>query len=411
MLGNGFSAETIPPFTPYSYGVPGYPYFLFFLVWLTGSYLAVSMIQLLLGAVIPLLGMYLARSIMPQEPKLKSVPIAVGVLLAITPYQILFSFIFFTETVFTLLFGTFLILFFQFLKNQKTSLIVLSGLFLGLATLTKPTVQYVPILVIIFALWQFRNGSFKKLFAQSGYFLLIFIVVISPWLYRNYRTFGVVNLSAQISTNLYGTLLPSILAIEHHTTYVAEQAKLPRTSVDTEGSLFRENDTALKQILSHPVSLVKLSLLSAFTFFTHDGMVTFMQNAGIVINSRLEKPALLLFFNSPSQFLEIVWGYRYSNLMIVFFARLFWFFVVGCFALGLYELLRRRLFHAQSRVEGSSQLFFAVILVFYFMLTTMINGLTVNARFRMPVEPIIFTVACIGFYSYISVKKESYEQS
>ncbi|KKU82110.1 MAG: hypothetical protein UY07_C0003G0011 [Parcubacteria group bacterium GW2011_GWA1_47_8] len=401
ILGNGFSAETTPPFTPYSYGVPGYPYFLFFLLWLTGSYAATSMIQLLLSAAIPLIGMRIARLIVPSDVEFKHAPLAVGILLALAPYQILHSFIFFTETLFTALLGIFLITFLNFLKNPSTRLVVLAGLFLGLATLVKPTVQYVPILVVIFVLWRFCGEWRKKLFAQLGYFLLMFFLVLSPWLYRNYKVFDTVNLSAQVSFNLYVTLLPSVLAIENHSSFTEEQGKLPPVAQD---ALFGAGESTLTKILRHPVALIKLATLSAFTFFTHDGMLTFLQSAGVTPSVYLGQPAIILALSDPLLFAKTMWAYMHTNMVVILFARLFWVAVAFFFGVGLYHLFCRRIF--------TPQMLFAVALVLYFMLTTMINGLTVNARFRMPVEPIIFAVAVIGFTPvYKRIKNFSYGKS
>lgn len=403
VLGNGFSAATTPPFVPYSYGVPLYPYFLFFLLWLTGSYAAVAMIQLLLGAFISLLGMKLARFIVPESTEFKSVPVAVGILLALAPYQILHSFIFFTETVFTLLFGLFLLEFFAFLKTPSTKLAGLSGVFLGLSALTKQTVQYVPVLVIIFVLWRFRGVWRKELFIKLGCFLAMFFIILSPWLYRNYKTFHTASLGSGVSFNVFYTLLPSVLAIDHHSSFKEEQTKLPPN--DPNDPTFKESGKfATSEIVRHPAALVKLSLLSSFTFFTHDGMLTFMQSAGITPSTYLQKPALLLFFSSPAAFARVVWGYLHTNLSVVLFARAFWMGVTLFFGIGLYRLFRGRKYSAAG--------VFSVIIVLYFMLTTLVNGLSVNARFRMPVEPIIFTIACIGFVPvYQRVKKFSYGHS
>lgn len=390
ILGNGFSAETVPPFTPYSYGVPGYPYFLYFLLLLTGgSYAAVALIQLLLSAFIPLLGMYLARLITPAFYEYRHVPFTVGVLLAFAPYQVLHSFIFFTETLFTALFVGFLILFVKYLQTPSVRLALASGFVLGLSTLVKPTVQYVPVLVTAFVLWRFRSEWRRKFFVQIGCFLAIFSLVLSPWIYRNYRTFHVFNLSAQVSFNLYTTLLPSVLAVEHHSTFKEEQGKLPPV---TQGSLFGAGESVPRQILSHPIALMKLAALSAFTFFTHDGMLTFLQSAGVTPNAYLGKPAIFLALSDPIGFAKTIFGYLHTGMAAVLVMRLFWITLTLFFVLGLFHLFRRRFF--------TPGLFFVVILVFYFMLTTMINGLTVNARFRVPVEPIIFTVAMIGLVPF-----------
>jgi 4-amino-4-deoxy-L-arabinose transferase-like glycosyltransferase len=402
ILGNGFSAATVAPFVPYFYGVPAYPYFLYFLLLLTGSYTAVAMIQLLLGATIPLLGMRLARLIVPESPELKRVPIVVGIFLALAPYQILHSFIFFTETVFTVILSFFLIAFLNFLKTPSNRLAALSGVFLGLSALTKQTVQYVPVLVIIFMLWRFRGTWRKDLLVKLGCFLLAFLIVLLPWLYRNYKTFHTVSLGSGVSFNIFYTLLPSVLAIDHHTSFQEEQGKLV---VDPKDTTFTESGKlAQAEIFRHPAALVKLSLLSAFTFFTHDGMLTFMQSSGITPSTYLQKPALLLFFSSPTTFARVVWGYLHTNLAIVLFARVFWIIATFFFGVGLYQLFRRRIF--------SPQILFSVIIVFYFMVTTMVNGLSVNARFRMPAEPIIFTIVCVGFIPiYQHLKKRLYGQS
>lgn len=402
ILGNGFSAATVPPFVPYSYGMPLYPYFLFFLLWLTGSYAAVAMTQLLLGAFIPLLGMRLARLIVPESSEFKHVPIVVGILLALAPYQILHSFIFFTETVFTVLFSFFLIAFLNFLKTPSNRLAALSGVLLGLSALTKQTVQYVPILVIIFMLWRFRGAWQKELLVKLGCFLLTFLIILSSWLYRNYTTFHTVSLGSGVSFNVFYTLLPSVLAIDHNSSFKEEQTKLPPNNPD-DPTFSESGKFAASEILRHPAALAKLSLLSSFTFFTHDGMLTFMQSAGITPSTYLQKPALLLFFSSPTDFARVVWGYLHTNLSVVLFARVFWMAVTLFFVIGLYRIFRRRSYSAE-RV-------FSVIIVFYFMLTTLVNGLSVNARFRMPVEPIIFTVACVGFIPfYQRIKKLSYGQ-
>ncbi len=404
LLGNGFSINPTPPFFEYSYGVPMYPFFLAFLLWATQSYAATAMIQLLLAALTPLIGMHLTRLVLPSHPLFDHAPLVVGILLAIVPYQMLFSFSFYTETLFILVFWIFLILFLNFLKTPSTRLAVWSGLFLGLATLTKPTVQYIVVVAIVFALWHFRNELRRDIMLKLASFSLIFFIVLAPWLYRNYQTFNMINLGSQVPFNLYEVLLPSVLAIENQTSFALEQQKLPLKAADiffdTPESLLGE---ALTEILRHPLALIKLSILNSVTFFTHDGMLTFLQNAGVKQDANLGKPALLLFLSSPVEFAKVVWPYMRTPMAFVFFARLFGIVVTVFFGLGLYKLWHLKLF--------SPRLLFVTIIVLYFMLTTMINGLAVNARFRMPVEPIIFAIAYVGFsFSWERIKKKPTKQ-
>lgn len=387
LLGNGFSTRVTPPFEPYSYGVPGLPYFLYFCLLLTGSYAATSMIQLLLSSVIPFLGMYLARVLLPHSFEYKHVPLAVGVLTALSPFTFLQATFFSSEALFTAMFLIFLILFIKFMGMPSFRLIALSGMFLGFATLVKPNVQYLPVLVIGFTLWRFRGAWQKELLLKLGCFLFAFLLVLSPWLYRNYKTFHMKGLSSQSPMILYTWLLPSVLTIEHHSNIVEEQAKL--LPIPDDPTYGKSGKFAMAEIMRHPIALLNLSLLSAFTFFTHDGMLTLLTYAGVVPSAHIYSPGLLLFFHSPTQFAMVMWGYLHTNLALVLVVRVFWMGMTLCFGLGLYRLFLRRLF--------SVPVVFAVSMVFYFMLTTMIVGLATTSRFRMPVEPIIFTVACVGF--------------
>lgn len=386
--GNGFSQSSSSPFLPYAYGVPVYPFFLAFLLWLTGSYGATAMVQLLLGSLLPLVGMAIVRLITSNE----RAPLFVGFLLALAPYQILFSFIFYTETLFTFIFGLFIIYFLKFLKEPSSKLSIISGFFLGLATLTKATVQYLIIFAIIFSLWTFRKELNKKLFYNLIYFVLVFFIVLSPWLYRNYRTFGAVNLSSQIPCVVSGVLLPSVLAIENGTTFAEEQNKV--NTGDAESNYYYKmwnshSEKAAEEVLRHPIALAKLSLLNAITFFTHDGMLTFLGAMGISSSVPFpNKPMLVILMNSPREFLSILWSFMQTSLVFVLFGRLFWIIVTLLFGIGIYKTWRSGTL--------TPQFIFPVIIVLYFMLTTMIIGLAANARFRMPVESVIFAVSFIG---------------
>mgnify|MGYP001564619587 CR=1 FL=1 len=394
-LGNGFSINPEPPFNPYSYGVPGYPYFLFLLLFITGNYLAVGMIQLILGALIPVMGMYIARLLLPSHNR---IPLFVGLLLALSPYQILFSFIFYTETLFEILFGLFLILFLKFLKEPLMRYAILAGIFLGLSTLTKATVQYVFLIAIVFSLWHFRHEIKKEIFLKLVCFFIVFSAILFPWLYRNYITFNSFSLSTQVPFNIYVGLLPSVLAIENETSFAFEHKKIldanPLNLEDADSLSLSKTyaDKAVGEILKYPVSLVKLSLISFVTFFTHDGILTFLQATGIKPEVYLSKPALVLLVDSPGEFLKTMLPYLKTSMVFVLFARLFWIFLTILFFVGLYNLWRTRSF--------SPELIFSALIVFYFMFTTMINGLSVNARFRMPVEPVIFSVAFVAFSFY-----------
>jgi 4-amino-4-deoxy-L-arabinose transferase-like glycosyltransferase len=386
LVGNGFSGDLNPPFNPQPYRTILYPLFLATLLYISGgSYLFTTIIQILISSAFPLLGMKIARHITRDS----KIPVVTGILLAIVPYQILFSFIFYSEALFSFIFGIFLITFLSFVRNPSMRYAVWSGFLLGLATLIKPTVEYLPFICIAFLLWHFRGFLKKELLLKFFAFALFFILAISPWLYRNYHEFGSVSLSSAQAFNLYTVLVPSVLAIHNGSSFADEQAsRIIKSYGITLANADFYTKSAIAELKKYPLDLMKLSGITVVAFFTHDGMLTFLQNVHVVPQSYLSKPAILLFLTDPLSFSKVVWNYLGTPMLFVFLGRLFWILVSLFFFYGVYGIIRSK--------KLSPEILFLLIIVGYFLLTTLVVGLSVNARFRMPVEPILLAVACVG---------------
>lgn len=63
------------------------------------------------------------------------------------------------------------------------------GLAFGLAALTRPIAAYIPAIVVIVLLVGLRH-RLKAFAARAAAFLCVFVLTLSPWLVRNYVTFG-----------------------------------------------------------------------------------------------------------------------------------------------------------------------------------------------------------------------------
>jgi 4-amino-4-deoxy-L-arabinose transferase-like glycosyltransferase len=84
---------------------------------------------------------------------------------------------------------------------QKRALLYcgLSSLFLGLATLVKPISQY--ILVFYLAYFIMVNRKYlRTAFLYSAVALVVFGLILTPWLFRNYHNFGYFSLSSSAHT-------------------------------------------------------------------------------------------------------------------------------------------------------------------------------------------------------------------
>ncbi|HEY4503492.1 MAG TPA: glycosyltransferase family 39 protein [Candidatus Paceibacterota bacterium] len=406
--GHGFTGATTEPFLPNALRTPLYIYFISGTLLMFGSYWIVLFFQIIIASFIPILGYRIALELLSKEkmalnlsPNL-SLKIAfwTGILLAFEPYLVLFSSIFYTETLFIFLFLIFILIFIKYLNEGSSRALVWSSVFLGLATLTKPTVQYLPIILALLILWNFRKSfSRSKSIIHVVIFAGVFFMTLSPWLYRNYYEFGVVGMTAQPAYNLNVYLVPSVLSLENGTNFNDEVNKFVTVEESSGNKITLANSPeykkrALNILKDHPMGLLKSAAVTFVTFFTHDGMLTVLQHAGYVPDMYIGKPAIFLLLSSPIDFFKTVSKYIASPFVLVLIMRLVWIGITLFFLIGLFQFLKTRKYDAISLL--------ILMIVLYFVSTSVIGGLGVSARYRMPIDPIIFTLFLVGLVYFRS---------
>lgn len=368
---------------------PLWPAMIAFIAFFTG-YWGVFIFEILMASTIPVLGMILTRMLIGEKYEKYT-----GWLMVISPYPILLSFILYSETPFTFFFLISLIFLFKYIDDRKNKFIIFSTIFLSLAVLIKPTVQFFPIIIPIIILFIFRKEINKKLLYQLALYVSIFLLILTPWFYRNHKVFGVWGIGAQPAFNLYVYLVPTVLSIDNHTNFKTEYDRFVKkdnfdeTTINLRTSKFFK-EKALAEIKEHKLALVKSTLITLVTFFTHDGMLTFIQYSGLTITNVIHKPAILLL-SHPIDLVKTIFQYAQSPAILIIIMRLIWILISLLFFFGIYKYIRK---------EGlKSKAMFAIIIVAYFATTTSINGLGVNARFRVPIEVFIFSFAVYGFFA------------
>jgi 4-amino-4-deoxy-L-arabinose transferase-like glycosyltransferase len=127
-----------------------------------------------------------------------------GLFYALDPHLVLYANHLLSETVFV--FCCVVCLFFmaqvmlERRRYRRLSMAAVAGLCLGVATLVRPVSQFLPgVLVLFLALTSDKLVEGLKV---GGVLALTFILVLSPWLLRNYRTFDVLSLSSSGGYNL-----------------------------------------------------------------------------------------------------------------------------------------------------------------------------------------------------------------
>lgn len=384
LAGRGYSGAVQPPYELNSFRTPVMPYFLAGAHTVFGGYGGVILLHILIASVIPLLGIRLAWQMLRN----RRASVAVGIFLALEPFSILFSTFFYSETIFTAIFFASLILFFNYAESRRLRDLLASGVCMGVAMLTKPTIEFLPLFLGALVLYTWR-ADLKRATVHAALFVTACAVVVAPWVYRNYVVTGSPGLSPQAGVQLYTVLWPSVLSMRDGTTFAAEFAKLMESGVSgPNNASVKESAEDLKiaipLLLENPVPLLLVSANTAFSFFTHDGMYDVLRHLKIRPDRGLGAPALFLALTDPGAFVASVAHFLPTPFVLVLIARLFWIALTILFLFGVVRYLMR-----ERRPAGIA----AVIIVFYFMLTTLVIGLAVNARYRLPVNAFVATFA------------------
>ncbi len=391
LSGNGFTGFPNYPFSPNPLRPPLWPYMIAFIVWIFGSYWAVAIVEILIGSLIPVLGFIITKKIFKNS----KIALGTGILMALEPYSVLLSSLLYSETIFTFLFLIFVYFLIRYFENQTDRNLIWMVVFMSLATLAKVTIQYIPIVLASVIAFVSYKESKKIKWKDIIIVLGIFLLFIWPWLYRNYIEFGKVGMSAQPAFNLYVYLVPTVLSIDNQTSFADEHKKFVKRGNFDENNINLANGEYYTKIatailLDHKFALIKSGMTTLVTFFTHDGLVTILQNAHITLLGS-GKPALSMLFADPINFIK----YIISNLggfgLLIIIMRLMWIAITGLFFFGIYRYLK------WNRLNPGT--FMVLFLVTYFALTTAINGLGVNARFKIPILVFIFSFALYGLFT------------
>lgn len=175
---------SLPEAIPYSISLcpPLFPILIFLSFKIFGiSFFSAGIVNVLLGSLLPIL-LYI---IVWQITKSKKTALLAAVLLSVSRILIGWSTQILTEIPYTF----FVLLSFVFLtKKNKCWNLGLTGLFLGLAFLVR--YQAIVLLGPVICLYLFLKSGFKKSLPQIFLVGLVALVIVSPWLIRNYQVFG-----------------------------------------------------------------------------------------------------------------------------------------------------------------------------------------------------------------------------
>lgn len=383
-----FSFSSVPPFAPESFRSPGYPLFLAVLLALFGNTGALF-VQVVLVSAAPVLLYLLFR------PYHERAAFWGAVVFALEPVHLFYGAQFLSDMPFVCLFLLSLVLMERAWMRNSAAVSVTSGAIIGAAVLVRPIAIFLPVMYALYllAVGKCSWPAWLRAFALGSAAL----VVISPWMLRNYALFGSWNVSSVGNANLMIYNAPEYLkyhSSEHGqkvlAAFQAEQQSLPREDAlslarsDVFTSTFREI------IRGQEMSYGIFHLVKTVPFFITDGLRDGIRLLKVEIGTMPNFSTAILKGDLGLLGRYVAGGGLGTYLFI--FGVGFWSAVALLWLWSLAQLGRWRNWRA---------LFLVGALVVYFAVLT---GPVSNARYRLPVEGMLLVAAVAAI-----LPRKSYE--
>ncbi len=157
------------------------------------------------------------------------------------------------------------------------------GMVFGLANVTRPILLFLPLIVAAFLLLLAPKDrlGLKKSLVRGGIIVMVYALVYSPWIVRNYLAFGMFVPSTGGGIILYSVYNPEG-GIQIANVALDETARFARSMEnEAEGDryLYRK---ALETVKQNPKVILKSSIIKLLSYFgPYDWSVTYPQGKGV----------------------------------------------------------------------------------------------------------------------------------
>ncbi len=399
-----FSFSKTPPLTFDEFRTPLFPLFTSLFYWLTGNFLLFSFLNIILSALIGIIAYEICLLLFAG----RRLAFLSGLIFVFLPYTAYLSTVVMADTLFAFLFVAAMFFAIRFLKDQsRSSDLIWLGVFLGLATLTRPISQYFIFAIVFSLLLLPLKINWKNKLIWSLTVVCAFALVISPWLIRNYIAFGEARLSSLAGYHMFVSwVAPYRAYFKDHIPRSEEHGKVALYIKEKYGKYGSEamydpvisaelGEESKREILNNLGTYVPFHLASSAIYYMNNDVILTLSEVfnvrpgnGVYLVEKIVNLDWRGFLNSMSEL-----GFVYT---IVYFLSYFLIFAKNLLAVyGLKKYLR---------VSPVLTLFVLMILVYFPILV----GPEGHARFRIPVEPFLIIFALAGFSALMKFLEDKY---
>jgi len=390
LAGHGFSTSTEAPFLPNSARTPIYPTFLALIYAVAGPCpLAAIAVQVVLSALTCVLTYRLGEQLWGD----RGGRIA-GLLSAVSLGSIVYANYLLTETLFTFALIAACERLVAYWHHRSKRDLALVGLALGLAILCRPIAAYLP-LVMIALVMAMHWPSVRQALRSALMVAVATVLLVGPWVLRNWATYGVPMLSSITNYNL---LFYNAVSLEANLRGIGQDAMRQEMQRDVEVMLARPgladaSDAQKAQVYGrlawdiikrHPLRYALVHLKCDLNVFLPN-VTEFLQQLGLTKGGK----GTLSVLNQQGLWAAInhYFGDRIYLLLVV----LPFIFVLGLTygggLMGIAILVHQRAWFSLGLL---------LPIIAYFAL---LPGAPAHPRFRVPIMPHICLLAAVGLTS------------
>lgn len=307
-----------------------------------------------------------------------------ALLMAVEPHQILYTQVFYTETLFIAVFlgSSYFIL--RFMRDEKLLYLIFSAILLAFAVYIRPAGNY------LFVVWSIvLIYRFYKNWRQALKFVLtlnvLILLVMSPWFYRNYTLHGNFGHTTNGGYNILYVFAASIYenqyGIEKEVVLDSLWREVQRSGKDISNPFVLdqvEKEIGMKIIKDHPVEY----MVNHFYGSTNIYLSLSTNLLAVVLqipDEILIKPKGSMHFSHIDDFIEA----KAPSLLLG--GLLILLFLLFTYTLGIKGGIN--LYRDGRKVE----LLFFVLIILYF--TLIIGPLGSSVRFKLPLTPFYLLMA------------------
>jgi hypothetical protein len=379
--------------------MPGYLLFLAAIVSIFGEhFLPVLVIQSVIDSVTCVLIAALGCYVYPKHYGI------FGWLAAVWPNLFIHSGQILGDSLFIFFFVWFLLSFTGLLHKPTMLAAVVTGAALGLATLVRPTTQFIifliPLLlplVLIISKMKVREAVLNSLLVFA-----VSVVCVAPVLMKNHNKYGSFALTSQNGTHLQNWVASEVVMLRdgvgraeavkqlQKKTGKAVAALSPNQQLNPFVRSAQQIDTALNEIVATPTKIIVKSWLQ--------GAVINLAAPALMIDKRVRRlPHISFAEDTRGNLFARTWQFT-SGSSSIYVAAL----VVSAAGAIIISLIQFAGFFVQLRINIMLAVLSALTVAYFLM----INGPVGSPKYRLPIEPILIIWFGCGLLSFWKIVKK-----